>query len=208
MLIEKIFIGRNSVNTYLVGDKNGRVAVIDPGSEPEKIYNKIEELGINIDKIINTHGHFDHIGGNKYLKTKYNADIYIHKSETDFLTDPSKNLSSLLGTEIVSPPGDKFLEEGNFIKLGSNEFEVLYTPGHSPGGISLYNHEKKIVFSGDTIFKMGIGRADFPTSDKKELYDSIENKLLVLDNDVVVYPGHGAETTIGEFSKMWKRIKS
>ena len=207
MLIKKIAIGMNSVNTYLIGDESGEIAIIDPGAKDNKIINYINDLKLQPTKIVNTHGHFDHIGGNEFLKNNYNLDIYIHKKEKDFLTDSSKNLSEILGTKVISPPADKILEDGDNIKLGPYKFEVIHTPGHSPGGISLYNQKEKILFSGDTIFKMGIGRADFDTSDKNVLYNSIE-KLLEYDNDVEVYPGHGGKTTIGEFKNIWKRLKS
>ena len=207
MLIKKIAIGMNSVNTYLIGDESGEVAIIDPGAKDDKIINYINDLKLQPTKIINTHAHFDHIGGNQFLKNKYNLNIYIHKAEQEFLTDPSKNLSELLGSKVISPPADKTLEDGDIINLGSYKFKVIHTPGHSPGGISLYNQNEKILFSGDVIFKMGIGRADFATSDKKVLYNSIE-KLLEFDNDVEVYSGHGGKTTIEEFKNIWKRLKS
>lgn len=196
----------NSVNTYLVGDKGGKIAIIDPGTKNNNIINIIDDFELKPEKIINTHSHFDHIGGNEFLKNKYNINIVIHKSEKGFLNDPAKNLSELLGNEIVSPEADIFLEDGDVIKLGTNDFEVIHTPGHSPGGIALYNKNKKILFSGDTIFKTGVGRFDFSSSDKKKLRNSIE-KLLKLDDDVKVYPGHGGETTIGDFKNIWQQMK-
>ncbi len=208
MLIERVFISRNSTNCYIVGDKNNNAAIIDPGAQAEKIYDKCNELQVNINIIINTHCHFDHIGGNEFLKKKTGAEIIVHYKERDFLTDPDKNLSSLMGIEIKSPPADKTVQDKDKIKIGSNEFEVIHTPGHSPGGISLYNKNENLLFSGDTIFQMGIGRADFPSSDRKTLIKTISNKLLTLPDNTVVYPGHGGDTTIGEFKKIWQRIKS
>ena len=113
-----------------------------------------------------------------------------------------------MGVEVTSPSADKLVRGGDIINFGDLELEVIATPGHSPGGISLYNKKENILFSGDTIFKMGIGRSDFSTSDQETLYNSIEQKLLILDNDTTVYPGHGQKTTIGQFKKIWKRIKS
>jgi len=196
----------NSVNTYLVGDENGKIAIIDPGTENKDIINLIDDFELKPDKIVNTHTHFDHIGGNEFLKKKYDLKIVVHRAEKGYLSDPAKNLSELLGNEIVSPEAEEFLEDGDKINLGSNEFKVIHTPGHSPGGIALYNKNEKVLFSGDTIFKTGVGRFDFSSSDKKKLKSSIE-KLLKLDDDVKVYPGHGRETTIEDFKNIWKQMK-
>lgn len=206
MFIKKLVSGMNSVNTYLAGDEDGKIAIIDPGTENTDIINLIDDFDLKPDKIINTHCHFDHIGGNEFLKKKYDLKIAIHKAEKDFLNDPAKNLSKLLGNEVISPEAEIFLEEGNIINLGSNKFKVIHTPGHSPGGIALYNENEKVLFSGDTIFKTGVGRFDFSSSDKKKLKNSIK-KLLKLNDDVKVYPGHGRETTIGDFKNIWSQMK-
>mgnify|MGYP006290412471 FL=1 len=208
MFIEKIVIPRGSTNCYICGEKEGQGVVIDPGESPQKIINVINKLDVDIVKIINTHGHFDHIGANKEIKEETGAEILIHEKEKDFLTDTTKNLSIHMGTEVTSPQADKLLQGGDIISFGGIELEVIFTPGHSPGGISLFNKDENILFSGDAIFKMGIGRSDFSTSDQETLYRSIEEKLLILDNDTTVYPGHGQKTTIGHFKKIWKRIKS
>lgn len=196
----------NSVNTYLVGDEAGKIAIIDPGTKNKEIINIINDFELEPEKIINTHTHFDHIGGNEFLKKEYILKIAIHKSEKGFLNNPAKNLSDLLGNEIISPEADLFLEDGDMIELGTNQFKVIHTPGHSPGGIALYNKDNKILFSGDTIFKTGVGRFDFSSSDKEKLIKSIK-KLLKLDDDVIVYPGHGGKTTIGNFKKIWNQMK-
>ena len=196
----------NSVNTYLAGDKEGKIAIIDPGTKNNNILNIIEDYELKPDIIVNTHSHFDHIGGNEFLQKKYDIKIAVHKAEKNFLSDPSKNLSELLGNKIISPEPEIILEDSNLVNLGSKKFEVIHTPGHSPGGISLYNKEEKILFSGDTIFKTGVGRYDFSSSDKEKLINSIK-RLLKLDDDVKVYPGHGGETTIGDFKNLWKQMK-
>jgi len=206
LFIKKIVSGMNSVNTYLVGDKDGKIAIVDPGTKNKDIIKIIEDFKLEPNKIINTHTHFDHIGGNEFLKKEYNLKIAIHKSEKGFLNNPAKNLSELLGNEVVSPEADLFLENGDMIKLGKYEFKVIHTPGHSPGGIALYNENEKVLFSGDTIFKTGVGRFDFSSSDKEKLVKSI-NKLLKLDDEVIVYPGHGGETTIGDFKSIWEKMK-
>ena len=208
MIVKKIVIPRGSTNCYICGEEGGMGAVIDPGASPQKIMKAIDKEDIEINKIIITHGHFDHIGANEFIKEKTGAEILIHKNENDFLVDSAKNLSIHMGSEVTSPPADILLEEGEIINIGNLDLEVIFTPGHSPGGISLYNNKNNVLFSGDTIFKMGIGRSDFPTSDQNLLYQSIEDKLLKLDEDTKVYPGHGQKTTIGQFKKIWKRIKS
>ena len=205
MFIKKVVSGMNSVNTYLVGDEAGKIAIIDPGTENNDIIKLINDFELEPDKIINTHTHFDHIGGNAFLKQKYDLKIVIHKSEEGFLNDPAKNLSDLLGNDIISPEADLLLEDEEMINLGSNKFRVIHTPGHSPGGMALYNEEEKVLFSGDTIFETGIGRSDFSSSDKEKLKNSIK-KLLKLDDEVVVYPGHGRKTTIGNFKNIWKQM--
>jgi glyoxylase-like metal-dependent hydrolase (beta-lactamase superfamily II) len=208
MFVKKIIIPRGSTNCYLIGKQGGEGAVIDPGASPEKIIEVIEETNIDVRKIINTHGHFDHIGANKFIKDKTGAEIFIHKGGKDFLVDSTKNLSAHMSLDIISPSADVLLEEGDIIKVGEFELEVFSTPGHSPGGICLYNESEDVLFSGDTIFRTGIGRSDFPTSDQRLLYQSIEDRLINLPENTKVLPGHGQQTTIGQFRNIWKRIKS
>lgn len=199
--INKIEVGENKSNCYLVGEKKGEITVIDPGAEGKKIFETVKEIGSKITQIINTHGHFDHIGGNKYLKEKTQASLMIHWKEEEYLINSQINLSALIGIETISPPADKLLEDKDSIQIGNNYFQVLLTPGHSPGGISLYCREKGVIFSGDTIFSNGIGRTDLPGSNKEQLEKSIENILLKLNNNTIVYPGHGQSTTIKKFKK-------
>ncbi len=203
MEIKIIRVGNNMTNCYLVGD-----TVIDPGAEGERILKFVGDSKIK--QIINTHGHFDHIGGNQILQEKTGAPIVIHESELEFLIDPSKNLSFMMGKarEVSSPPAEKGLKEGEEIIIDDIVFKILHTPGHSPGSIGLYSAAEGILFSGDTIFEMGIGRTDFPGCQEGEIYNSIESKLLVLPEDTKVYPGHGGSTTIGEFrDNIWVRLK-
>jgi glyoxylase-like metal-dependent hydrolase (beta-lactamase superfamily II) len=122
--------------------------------------------------------------------------VYAHRLEKDFLTDPDKNLSGMFGMFFKSPEATKLLEDGDKVSLDSLELEIIHTPGHTPGGISIKLGD--VVFTGDTLFAGGIGRTDLPEGDERTLYRSIKEKLFMLDDNTVVYPGHGPESTIGE----------
>ncbi len=193
----------NSVNGYLIWDLNEAI-VIDPGSKKEvfEIKNKIEEFDLNLKYIINTHSHFDHIGGNEFLKNNFNVKLGISSKEAENLSDPEKNLSKCMGIEIISPSADFFLESKDNLIIGDSKFDIIYCPGHSPGSISLYNEDDGLLFSGDTIFKHGVGRTDLPGGNKDKLNSSINN-LIELSDDTKVYPGHGPETTIKEFKEYY-----
>ena len=146
--------------------------------------------------IVNTHGHVDHIVANRALKKRTGAEILIHRADGEMLIDARKNFSSMLAVPVTSPPADRLLEGGDVIQVGDLELKVAFTPGHSPGGISLLGDG--MVFTGDTLFAGSIGRWDFPGASYNLLLASVRNKLLVLDDETVVYPGHGPATTIGE----------
>ena len=202
-------VGVNFTNCYLIGKKNSKAIVIDPGDEIDKIMALVEKNNVEVEKIINTHGHFDHISANNELKEKTNAEVYIHEKDKEALVNPEKNLSTHLGQKnlVELKEADHILREGDTVQIEDYSFEVLHTPGHSPGSISLYDSNKKILISGDTIFSMGVGRTDFPGCSQEELINSIENKLLTLPDETKVYPGHGQETTIGKFKvKVWERL--
>jgi glyoxylase-like metal-dependent hydrolase (beta-lactamase superfamily II) len=180
-------------NCYIVADKNTKeAAVIDPGGDGARIKRALEKHGLTLKFVINTHGHGDHIGANSNL----GAPIYIHRLDGDFLSDPRKNLSQVFFFSIKSPKAERLLEEGDRITLGGLTLEVIHTPGHTPGSISLKVDGS--LFTGDTLFRAGIGRTDLPDGDEGLLLKSIKEKLLVFDDATTVYPGHGDETTIGE----------
>lgn len=202
-------VGMNFTNCYLIGEKDKKAVIIDPGAEIDKIMTMINDNNVQVERIINTHGHFDHISADLELKNKTNADICIHKADCEALTDPKRNLSTHLGSNNLTTlkPADVILKEGDKIEIEGYEFEVLHTPGHSPGSICLYDKEKKVLISGDTIFKMGVGRTDFPGCSQQELINSIENKIINLPDETKVYPGHGQPTTIEKFKvEVWERL--
>jgi len=199
MFLKRLAVGELETNCYLIAcEKTQKAAVIDPGGEEEidLILSLLQKNNLSLKYIINTHGHIDHIAGNNLLKAKTEALLLIHKLDADMLVDANKNFSSFMGKEICSPPADKFLEEGGEIPLGRLKFTVIHTPGHTPGGISLALDN--IVFTGDTLFAGSIGRIDLPGGSYQDLQKSIKEKLLVLSDDTIIYPGHGPGSTIGE----------
>ena len=197
MILMGIEISSMGVNCYMVGCEETReVAVIDPGGNARAIINMLNENDLKAVYIINTHGHIDHIGANKGVKDATGAQILIHEADAKMLISSASNLSLLMGSGVTSPPADRFIEEGDIIKIGNTvELEVIHTPGHSPGGVCLKTGD--IIFVGDTLFQGSIGRTDFPGGSYKSLIQNIKEKLLCYDDDVVAYPGHGPATTIG-----------
>lgn len=201
MQIIPLVVGPVLTNCYIVICEGSREAiVIDPGfdeSDEEMVLGRVRELKVAVKYIINTHGHADHISGNSKVKMETGAKIAIHAYDADMLLDPRKNLSMLIGSNIVSPPPDIVLQDGDEILFGDLKIKVLHTPGHSPGSISLYLEEKGVIFTGDTLFAGSIGRTDIPGASYRKLISSIREKLLKLPDETRVYPGHGPETTIG-----------
>lgn len=186
-------------NCYIVADENKKEAmVIDPAGECDKITDMIDLLGVDLKYIYLTHCHADHIGAMEELKDKTNGRLLIHRTESENLQDAEVNLTGLLGIENIGRQVDSRIDEGDTIHIGNIEFEVIHTPGHTSGGTSLYSKEQKLLFSGDTLFKGVYGRYDLPTGSKKDIMNSIKNKLLLLPDDTLIYPGHGMSGIISE----------
>jgi len=196
VIIEKLEVGPIMANCYIVGCEETRQAVvIDPGDEADHILYTLAGHKLTVKHIINTHGHFDHVSANRQLQQATGADIIIHAADAPMLTSLS-DMAAAFGLSCEnSPPPDRTVDEGDIISFGSLEMKVLHTPGHSPGGISLVCGDK--VFVGDTLFAGSIGRTDFPGGDFDTLIAAIRRKLFPLGDQVVVYCGHGPETTIG-----------
>ena len=199
--VELFTVGPLFTNCYLVYCSQTREAiVIDPGfgnvREAEDFLRKILQRKLNLKFIVNTHGHPDHTSGNGFLKEKTSAPILIHRFDASKLGESRKVVYESLGFELYSPPADIFIDEGDIIKFGNASLKVLYTPGHSKGSVSLVG--ENCVFSGDTLFAGSIGRYDFPDSSFEEIMHSLKEKILILPDDFIVYPGHGPITTIGE----------
>lgn len=197
----KLFVtGPFEVNSYVVFEKSSlKGFVVDPGQSPENIIHFIKNNDIDIRFIVNTHGHVDHIQGNAEISREFNIPIYIGRHDAAMLEDPVLNLSSFLSEPVYSPPAKRLLDDKDEIKLSNFSFQVLHTPGHTAGSISLY--KKDALICGDVLFLNSIGRTDFPGSDNETLINSINNKIMVLPQTTEVYPGHGPLTSVAREKK-------
>lgn len=188
-------------NSYIVWRTGQHEAfVIDPGFEPELILNFLKTKSLVIVGIVNTHGHVDHIAGNAALKEAFpEAPILIGEHEADFLTDAQVNMSAKYGMEVLSPPADRLVKDGETITVAGIALDVREIPGHSPGHVVYVVHEMKPkwVLGGDVLFEGSVGRTDFPGGSFTTLKAGIEAKLWPLPDDTRVFPGHGSSTTIG-----------
>lgn len=195
MLLKTLVVGPLGVNCYLVGDEATREAmVIDPAADAGIILQNIEELGLKIKLIVLTHGHSDHVAALKEVKEATGAEIAVHSGDSEY--PHQQGLAFLLGLQCPTPPPpDRLLKNSDSIDIGGLHFEVMHTPGHTPGGICLYGHG--LLFSGDTLFNYGIGRYDLPGGDYALLMNSLRATLMSLPDETIVYPGHGPKTTIG-----------
>jgi glyoxylase-like metal-dependent hydrolase (beta-lactamase superfamily II) len=196
MIIKTLPVGPIMANCFIVGcQETLEAAVIDPGDEADKILQLVADLDLNVKTIINTHGHFDHVSANKGIHTATNAPILIHALDAPMLEQISASAANWGLSAEDSPPPDRTINDGDTISFGQITLKVMHTPGHTPGGVSLFTDGH--VFVGDTLFAGSIGRTDFPGGDFATLKSSIQDKLFALGDDVRVYTGHGPETTIG-----------
>ena len=204
MIIRQMALGPIQANCYILGCEATRQGVvIDPGDDCDRILTTLAGDRLTVVHILNTHGHFDHVGANKRLKAATGADIQIHRADAAMLGQLAAAAAAWGMAAEDSPAADRLLEDGDTITFGEHTLTVLYTPGHTPGGICLYTesageeNSRKAVFVGDTLFAGSIGRTDFPGGDFDTLINSIRNRLFTLDDEVIVYPGHMHSTTIG-----------
>lgn len=200
MVLETVCVGPMQVNCYILASgRNSSAIIIDPGDQERKIRQVLDKDKLKPAFIINTHGHYDHIGCND----KFAVPIYIHNKETRFLNDPQLNLSGLFALPCCIKSEIRPLKDKDVIELDDIKLQVIHMPGHTPGGIALLMKEptNKVVFTGDSLFCQGIGRTDFLGLGQGTLIKSIKEKLLILADDTVVYPGHGPSSTIGQEKK-------
>ena len=189
-------------NTYVLYDETKEAIVIDPGcyesQEHEVLKRFITDQSLKVTLLLNTHGHVDHVLGNSFVKKEYDVPFLIHEADRETLRSvevyaPGYGFPSY---EPCTP--DHFINETKEIRFGNSTLKVMFLPGHAPGHVAFYNETEKICIGGDVLFKGSIGRTDLPGGDFDTLIHSIQTKLFKLDDDMVVYPGHGPETTLGE----------
>jgi hydroxyacylglutathione hydrolase len=202
MKIDCLVLGAYETNCYILrkNEPAKDCLIIDTGLEAGGLIDFLREYKLNPVAVVLTHGHIDHINGLAQLRKNFSGvKAYVHKLDAKILTDRQSNLSFLTGLELIDNAieADFTLEEGNVIEQAGIKLEVLHTPGHTPGGICLYSKKEQIIFVGDTLFADSIGRADMPGGSMSQLIKGIKEKLLMLPDKTIVYPGHGPQTTIG-----------
>lgn len=202
MQISKLVLGDYENNSYIVRKENtSNCLIIDTGLDSIPLIEFLKEKKLNPVALVLTHGHVDHIAGVESLRKNFDSmKVYIHKSDAAMLGEPAKNFSTILGMKIQTSPADVLLANEGATDFEGFTFDVIHTPGHTPGGICLYSKEDKVLFTGDTLFANSVGRTDFPGYDMhkcmQQLIENIKTKLLVLPENTIVYPGHGPESTI------------
>ncbi len=196
MILESLPTGPLQVNCYIVGCETTRqAAVIDPGGDVPQILALLQRHNLQLQMVINTHGHFDHIGGNNQLLVATGAKLLLHQADSQLLASAARHAAAYGMKTDSSPEPQRMLKGGEQLQLGELSIDVIHTPGHTPGGICLLIENQLIV--GDTLFAGSIGRTDLPGGDHQQLINSIREKLLILPDATEAHPGHGPSTTIG-----------
>lgn len=200
MIQNQIVVGPLQCNCQLlVCERTGEAVLIDPGDEPQKILKALGQPNVKIKYLLHTHAHFDHFGATAAVKASSGGTVTLHKSDEPLWTALKKQ-GQMFGFDFEEPVAvEKFVEDGEVLTFGDHKLEVIHTPGHSPGSICFKLQDgKESVYSGDTLFYRSVGRADLWGGDARQLTQSIRQRLFVLEDDLVVYPGHGQTTRIGE----------
>jgi hydroxyacylglutathione hydrolase len=198
MILEKLTVGPFQENCYVIGDQESRIgAIIDPGDEAARIAMAVEETGLDIGSIIVTHAHIDHVGAVAALADEYACPVLMHDEAEPMLKElPTQAM--MMGIRFGKlPEVDRYVEDEEIVEVGDLRLRSLYTPGHSPGHLAFYLQDEGLVLSGDALFAGSVGRVDLPGGSMEVLMQSIEERLLTLPEETVVYPGHGPRTTIG-----------
>jgi len=194
--IHTLVVGRLQTNCYIL-QSDSTALVIDPGDESERIIRFLKDIAVKPTHIVATHTHFDHVLGVDTIRAKLKVPFLIHRDDLSMLESMQSRVRQIMGFSVPPPPKvDQFLEDGQSIEFGQDKVKVIHTPGHSPGSISLAGQD--FVMTGDALFNQSIGRTDLPGGDLDTLIRSITQCLFILDDDTIVYPGHGPETSIGD----------
>lgn len=211
-----MILKRIKVNTGLIGETNCYIIqdqetmesiVIDPGGEADKIIDMLNILQAKVKYIYLTHCHCDHIGAVEKVKQEKGGKILIHRFDAEGLYDPSISLTDQVGLNVPELEIASRVDDNDIIHIGNIEFKVIHTPGHTKGSSSLYCETENMLFSGDTIFKGTWGRTDLPTSNFEDIINSITNKILVLPDDTIIYPGHGRMTRVKDEKNIYLELK-
>ena len=201
MILESLAVGPLQVNCFILGCPETKAGmVIDPGDEGERILERVLALGLKLATVVNTHGHFDHTGGNRLLVEKTGAELLIHEADLQLLRRAAEHAAMYGMKAVSSPEPSRTLIDGEELALGTLRFRVIHIPGHSPGGICLLSGDH--LFCGDVLFAGSVGRTDLPGGDHEALIEGIRRRLLILPDQTVVHPGHGPGTTIGREKRM------
>ncbi len=197
-MIKRVVVGDLETNCYIVWDeKSGDAAVVDPGGDGPLIGAELGRMGLKPAQIINTHGHFDHIGANADIKKQFDTSLAIHSGDAELLGD-AKSYATTFGIKTCSSPEpDRLLKDGDTIEIGCHTFQVVHTPGHTMGGVCFYDKVAGILITGDTLFAGSVGRTDLPGGSYETLMNSILTRIVPIDDAVRIYPGHGPDSTIG-----------
>jgi glyoxylase-like metal-dependent hydrolase (beta-lactamase superfamily II) len=198
LIISVLPVGLIQTNCYVIGcEETAEGAIIDPGGNPDRILAEVERLGLEIKYVLNTHAHFDHTDANGAVVQFTGAPLALHPEERALLE--AAGGAALFGLHAdPSPPPDLELQDGDELAIGQLRFQVLHTPGHTPGHVCFYEPSENVLFDGDVLFYRGVGRTDLPGGSWQQLVHSIQDVLFALPDDTVVYSGHGQHTTIGE----------
>jgi glyoxylase-like metal-dependent hydrolase (beta-lactamase superfamily II) len=198
LIISVLPVGLIQTNCYVLGcEETKEGAIIDPGGHPDRILAEVKRLGLEIKYILNTHAHFDHTDANGALVQATGAPLALHPEERALLE--AAGGAALFGLHAdASPPPDLDLQDGDKVAIGQLRFDVLHTPGHTPGHVCFHEPNEKVLFDGDVLFYRGVGRTDLPGGNWQQLMHSIQDVLFTLPDDTVVYSGHGQQTTIGD----------
>jgi hydroxyacylglutathione hydrolase len=199
MIQKGLTVGLLEVNCYILGDEETKEAVvIDPGGDDDEILEALQNSGLKLKLIIDTHGHFDHVDANQPLKAATGAQIAIHEADAQMLVQPSAEALFFTGNRLRPSQADILLKEGDVLSFGKYRLKVLHTPGHTAGGISLVLEDHTYVYVGDLLFAGSIGRTDFPGGSFEALVEAVRSKIFPLGDNYTVFPGHGPVTTVGQ----------